>query len=114
MAQVIDLAAYRQKEDAFKKLREEILPLYDIVEDAVDAEIARVAPTKEIFDMLRSSPQLNLSVVTSLCFSLCKYLHKLTQMPNEFKITKDTAEIFIADMIATMMADLSEKEKMRR
>lgn len=112
MAKVIDISTYRQKESACRKVKE-IINLFPLVEDAVDAEIARVSPSKEVFDMVRDSPQVNLSVASSLCFTLANYLSRLVVKPNEFDMTEDTVESFIVEMIIPMMRDiLLTKEKM--
>jgi len=109
LPKVVNLSTYRAKEAVFKQIMDGAIHLYPLIEDAVDTEITRVAPSEEIFDLIRNSPQVNLSVVTSLCFALSKYMSRLIEVPNEFQINKDTAEDFVVEMFTSMMIDVKRE-----
>lgn len=101
MGKIIDYVDYLKSRQQSKELDKTIAlvqVLHPKIESLIATELIRMQPFLQ-----EDGTSLEEIVVTSLCFILTQNLITLTKQPNSFDLTEDNLDIFIDNIIRSMM-----------
>ena len=109
------LQAHKYKNKTAQKISAMVIHFIPKIEQLFEDEILKMSMTEEIYDNLKNDSELrdnlDLTVITSLCYLLAQYLITLSQRENMFNVTEAHVEKFSLNIMKGMLRTFEIQNK---